>query len=107
MTRNLKDLTSEIAKIKWESKQPNITFQGAGNRNQNQFRRPNDAPQVMKRERRNVDDQRVVPNFQNNQIEEIDADNDVVDDIVVVFNETDCYTNHLTQQEYEVVFKSI
>jgi hypothetical protein len=47
MTNNLKDLTSEIAKLNWESKQPNKTFQGVGNRNQNQFRRPNDAPQVM------------------------------------------------------------
>ena len=102
ITKNLKDLTSEIAKLKWESKQTNKAFQGAGNRNQNQFRRPNDAPQIMQRERRNVDDQRVVPPFQNNQIEEMDANSDVVDDIVVLFNETDYYTNHLTQQEYEV-----
>jgi hypothetical protein len=43
-----------------------------------------------------------VPSFQNNQIEEIDVDNDVVDDIVVLFNETDFYTSQLTQQEYEV-----
>jgi hypothetical protein len=60
MTKNLKDLTSKIAKLKWESKQPNIAFQGVGNRNPNQFRRPNDAPQIMQRERRNDDDQRVV-----------------------------------------------
>jgi hypothetical protein len=33
MTKTLKDLTSEIAKIKWESKQPNKIFQGAGNNN--------------------------------------------------------------------------
>ena len=26
MTKNLKDLTSKIAKLKWESKQPNRTF---------------------------------------------------------------------------------
>jgi hypothetical protein len=102
MTKTLKDLTSEIAKLKWESKQPNMAFQGAGNRNPNQFRRPNDAPQIMQRERRNVDDQRVVPPFQDNQIEEIDVDNDVVDDTVVLFNETYYYTSHLTQQEYEV-----
>jgi hypothetical protein len=51
----------------------------------------------MKRERRNVDDQKVVPPFQDNQIEEIDVDNNVVDDIVVVlFNETYFYTSHLT-----------
>jgi hypothetical protein len=38
----------------------------------------------MKRERRNVDDKRVVPPFQNNQIEEVDADNDVVDNTIVL-----------------------
>jgi hypothetical protein len=46
MTKTLKDPTSEIAKLKWESKQPNKSFQGVDNRNQNQFRRPNDAPQI-------------------------------------------------------------
>jgi hypothetical protein len=102
MTKTLKDSTSEIDKIKWESKQPNRTFLEDGNRNQNHFRRPNDAPQVMQRERRNVDDQRVVPPFQKNQIVEIYADNDVVDDTAVLFNETDYYTSHLTQQEYKV-----
>jgi hypothetical protein len=102
MIKTLKDLTSEIAKMKWESKHPNRTFQGARNRNQNHFRRPNYAPQIMQRERRNVVDQSVVPPFQNNQIEEMDVDNDVVDDIVVLFNETFYYTSHLTQQEYEV-----
>jgi hypothetical protein len=96
MTKTLKDLTSKIARLKWESKQLNKTFQWVGNRNQNQFRRPNDDPQVIHRERRNVDDQRVVPPFQNNQIEEIDVDNDVVDDNVVLFNEIDYYTSHLT-----------
>jgi hypothetical protein len=35
MTKILKDMTSEIAKLKWESKQPNKAFQGAGNRNPN------------------------------------------------------------------------
>jgi hypothetical protein len=56
----------------------------------------------MHRERRNFDDQRVVPPFQNNEIEEIDVDNDDVDDTIVLFNEIDYYTSHLTQQEYEV-----
>jgi hypothetical protein len=97
MTKTLKDLTSKIAKIKWEFKQPNRDFQGAGNRNPNQFRRLDDAPRIMQRERMIVDDQRVAHPFQDNQIEEIDVDNDVVDDIVVVlFNETYFYTSHLT-----------
>jgi hypothetical protein len=51
MTKTLKDLTSEIAKLKWECKQPKRDFQGVGNKNPNQFRRPNDAPQIMQRER--------------------------------------------------------
>ena len=38
----------------------------------------------MQRDRRNVDDQRVVPPFQNNHIEDMDADSDVMDDIVVL-----------------------
>jgi hypothetical protein len=102
MTKTLKDLTSKITKLKWESKQPKKNFQGDGNRNHNQFRRPNDAPQVMQKERRNVDDQRVVPPFQNNHIEEIDVENDVVDYTTMLFNETYYYTSHLTQEEYEV-----
>jgi hypothetical protein len=80
--------------MKWESKHPNKYFQGASNRNQNQFRRPNDAPQIMQRERRNVDDQRVVPPFQNNQIEEMDANSDVVNGNYVLFNEIDYHTIH-------------
>jgi hypothetical protein len=35
MTKTLKDLTSKITKMKWESKQPNKSFQGVGNRNPN------------------------------------------------------------------------
>jgi len=54
MTKNLKALTSEITKIKWETKNPNRPYQDVGNRNTNQFRRPNNVPQVMQRERRNV-----------------------------------------------------
>jgi len=66
MTKTLKDLTSEIAKLKWESKQPNKSFQGVGNGIPNQFRRPNDALQIMQRERGNVDYQRVAQPFQDN-----------------------------------------
>jgi hypothetical protein len=43
-----------------------------------------------------------VPPFQSNPIEEMDENNDVVDDTAIIFNESDYYTNQLTQQEYEV-----
>jgi hypothetical protein len=102
MTRTLKSLTSEISKLKWETKQPNRPYQDVGNKNTNQFRRSNNAPQIMQRERRNVEDQRVVPPFQNNEIEDMDVESDVVDDVVVLFNETDLYPSHLTQQDYEI-----
>jgi len=47
MAITLKDLTSDIAKIKWETKQPNRPYQDDGNINTNQFRRSNNVPQVM------------------------------------------------------------
>jgi hypothetical protein len=107
MNRTLKSLTSEIDKMKWETKHPNRPYQDVGNRNTSQFRRTNNAPRLMQRERRNVEDQRVVPPFQNNEIEEMDAENDVVDDSTVLFNETDIYPSHLTQQDYEISQLSI
>jgi hypothetical protein len=102
VTQTLKSLTSEIAKLKWEAKQPNKPYQDVANRNTNQFRRPNNVPQIMQRERRNVEDQRVVPPFQNNEVEEMDESNDIGDDSAVLFNETDLYPSHLTQQDYEI-----
>jgi hypothetical protein len=56
----------------------------------------------MQRERRNVEDQRIVPPFQNNEVEEMEESNDIGDDSAVLFNETDLYPSHLTQQEYEI-----
>jgi hypothetical protein len=47
MTKTLKDMTFEIATMKWESKKPNKAFKRAGNKNPNQSGRPNDAPQIM------------------------------------------------------------
>jgi hypothetical protein len=47
MTKTLKALTSKIAKLKWEAKQPNIPYQDVVHKNPNQFRRPNNAPQMI------------------------------------------------------------
>jgi hypothetical protein len=66
ITKTLKDLKYEIAKMKWEYNKPNKAFKGVGNINTNQFKRLNDVPQLLERERRNVDDKIVVPPFQNN-----------------------------------------
>jgi hypothetical protein len=51
----------------------------------------------MHRERRNVEHQRFVPLFQNNEFEEMDVSNDVGDESAILFNETDLYPSHLTK----------
>jgi hypothetical protein len=45
--RTLKSLTSKITKLKWETKKPNRQYQDVANINKDQFRRPNNVPQVM------------------------------------------------------------
>jgi hypothetical protein len=44
MDKMLKDLTSNMERLKMEQKQPSRPAQEGGYRNQNQFRRPNNAP---------------------------------------------------------------
>ena len=50
----------------------------------------------MQIERRNLNEQSVLP-LQNNDTEDMDVDNGVVEGVVVLFNETDSDTSHLTQ----------
>jgi hypothetical protein len=56
MGKMLKALTSEMARLKMETKQPSIPTQEDGCKNPNQFRRPNNVPQILPRERRNQED---------------------------------------------------
>jgi hypothetical protein len=63
MDKMLKTLTSEMARLKMEQKQPSRLAQESGYRNPNQFRRPNNVPQILPRERKNQDDQKVLPPF--------------------------------------------
>jgi hypothetical protein len=53
MTKMLKTLTSEMARLKMEQKQPNRPTQEGSYINPNQFRRPNNVPQILPRERKN------------------------------------------------------
>jgi hypothetical protein len=55
----------------------------------------------MQRERRNHEDQRIFPPFQNNVFEETEETDDVEENPVVLLNATELPTNHLTQHEYE------
>jgi len=50
----------------------------------------------MQSQRRNVEYQRIVPHFQNNEVEEMEESNDVGDDFAVLFNEVDLHHSHLT-----------
>jgi len=60
----LKPLTKELARLKLEEKWSNRPIQEpGGNKNPNQFRIPQNDPQIMQRERRNHEDQRIFPPF--------------------------------------------
>jgi hypothetical protein len=57
----LKTITSKLARLKLEAKQPNRPTQEGGNKNPNQFRRPQNALHIMQKERRNHEDQMISP----------------------------------------------
>jgi hypothetical protein len=101
MDKMLKTLTSELARLKLEAKQPNRPVQEGGNMNPNQFRRPHNAPHIMQRERRNHEDQRIFPPFQNNAVEDTEESDDVEENSTANLDGTELPTSHLTQQEYE------
>jgi hypothetical protein len=101
MTKMLKTLTSEMARLKMEQKQPNRPAQEGGYRNPNQFRRPNNIPQILPRERKNQDDQKVLPPLQNNAVDEEEDNDGTKEDSAVHLTDSESVPLHVTQQEYE------
>jgi hypothetical protein len=101
MAKMLKTLTSEMARLKIEQKQPNRPVPEGGYRNPNQFRRPNNVPQILPRERKNQDDQKVLPPFQNNAVDEEEDEDDTEEDPAVHLNDSESSPLHVTQQDYE------
>jgi hypothetical protein len=101
MDKMLKTLTSEMERLKMEQKQPSRPTQEGGYRNQNQFRRPNNAPQILPRERKNQEDQKVLPPFQNNAVDEEEDEDDTEDDPAVHLNDSESSPMHVTQHDYE------
>jgi hypothetical protein len=97
MDKMLKILTYEMARLKMEQKQPSRLAQEGGDKNQNQFRRPNNAPQILPRERKNQDDQKVLPPFQNNAVDEEEDEDDIEDDPLVHLNYYESSHMHVTQ----------
>jgi hypothetical protein len=101
MTKMLKTLTSEMARLEMETKQPSRPTREGGYRNPNQFRRPNNVPQILPRERSNQEDHKVFPPFQNNALEEVEEVDVTEDDSTVHLNDTELPPTQLTQQYYE------
>jgi hypothetical protein len=96
MTKMLKNLTSEIEMLKMEQKQPNRPPREGGYRNPNQFRRPNNVPQILPRERKNQDDQKVLPPFQNNAVDEEEDNDGTEEDPAVHLNDFESSPLHVT-----------
>jgi hypothetical protein len=97
MAKMLKYLTSEMERLNMEKKQPSRPAQEGGYRNQNQFRRPNNAPHILPRERKNREDQKVFPPFHNNETDEEGDEDDTEDDPVVHLNDSETSSMHVTQ----------
>jgi uncharacterized small protein (DUF1192 family) len=98
MKKMLKTLTSEIERLNMEEKHPNRPAQEGGYRNPNQFMRPNNVPQILPRERNNQDDQKVLPPFQNNAVDEEEDNDGTKEDSAVHLTNSESIPLHVTQQ---------
>jgi hypothetical protein len=94
MSRIIKYLSNKLARMETERRRPD-------NRNQNQFRRPFNPPQVLQRERRNEDqpiqapikNENLIDSFEEDQIDDIDEDINMM--------EGDPSEVYVTQDDYE------
>jgi hypothetical protein len=101
MAKMLKNLTSEMTRLKMEQKQSNRPAQESGYRNPNQFSRPNNVPQFLPSERKNQDDQKVLPPFQNHATDEEEDEDDIEEYPTVHLNDSESTPLHVTQHDYE------
>jgi hypothetical protein len=68
LTKSVKSLYAEMEKMKLEGKQNYRNTQDIGNRGN--FMRQNNAPQILRRDQRNRDDQKVHTPLQNNMVDD-------------------------------------
>jgi hypothetical protein len=68
LTKLVKSLSAKMEKLKLEGRQENMNTQDFGN--QNNFRRQNNAPQILQRDQRNIDDQKVQTPLQKNLVDD-------------------------------------
>jgi hypothetical protein len=74
LTKLLKSLSTEMEILKLEGRQTNRSPQDF--RNINNFRRPNNTPQIMQRDKRNREDQKVRNPLQNNLVDDEEGNNE-------------------------------
>jgi hypothetical protein len=100
LTKLVKSLSTEIEKLKLEGKQTYRNTQNTDNRGN--FRRPNNAPQILPRDPRNRerDDQKVQTPLQNNLVADEEGEEEEVDPEIHCLGDTSP-SPHLTQSAYE------
>jgi hypothetical protein len=98
LTKLVKSLSAEMEKLKLEGRQANRNPQDFGNRNN--FRRQNNTPQILQRDQRNREDQKVQTPLQNNLVDDEEGDNEEADQEIHCLGDTSA-SPHLTQSSYE------
>jgi hypothetical protein len=100
LTKLVKSLSVEMEKLKLEGKQNYRNTQNVDNRGN--FRRPNNAPQVLQRDQRNRDrdDQKVQAPLQNNLVVDEEGEDEETDPEIHCLGDTSS-SPHLTQSAYE------
>jgi hypothetical protein len=100
LTKLVKSLSAEMEKLKLEGKQNYRNTQNVDNRGN--FRRPNNAPQVLQRDQRNRDrdDKKVQAPLQNNLVVDEEGEDEETDPEIHCLGDTSS-SPHLTQSAYE------
>jgi hypothetical protein len=98
LTKLVKSLSYEMEKMNLEGRQNNINTQDTCNRGN--FRRQNNTPQILQRDQRNRDDQKVQTPLQNNMVDDEVGEDEETDLEIHCVGDTSPST-HLTQYAYE------
>jgi hypothetical protein len=100
LTKLVKSMSAEMEKLKLEGRQNYRNPQNVDNRGN--FRRPNNAPQILPREQRNRDrnDQNIQTPLQNNLVTDDEGEDEDLDPEIHCLGDTSSFP-HLTQSAYE------
>jgi hypothetical protein len=100
LTKLVKSMSAEMEKLKLEGRQNYRNPQNVDNRGN--FRRPNNAPQILPREQRNRDrnDQNIQTPLQNNLVTDDEGEDEGFDPEIHCLGDTSSFP-HLTQSAYE------